>query len=126
MAQTKSKRKAALSSNDNPPELLNITELTQAAKEATEKHKHSQKTRKDYNSARDRAVKWLHEACASATVDDVLGTSPEFVTAFDGSPNGCSGKALGLYIVQKCWIEGKGQSTGEVAHAAMKKYWEEL
>ena len=107
-------------------EQINLDALVEAQKDATQTHKHSTKTRYDYRHARERAIKWLHEACLNAPDNDIMKTNPDFALSFEGEPKECSGKALALYITFKCFHEGFGKSTGEVAYAAMKKYWEEL
>lgn len=100
--------------------------LQDVQKQAIETHKHSTKTRDDYNSARKRAIKWLHDACKSGSEESIVRSHPDFAQSFEGEPKECSGVALGLYITLKCFHEGCGRSTAEVIHAAMKKYWEEL
>jgi hypothetical protein len=129
MARARTKKTQARVPSDQPASSgahLSLDALIKVSKKATEQHKHSEKTRKDYSSARQRAIKWLSEACSSASDGDILKNRPEYALAFEGEPNGCSGKALELYITQKCFVENRGRSTGEVAYSAMKKYWEEL
>jgi hypothetical protein len=105
---------------------IDLDALMTVQKEATQTHKHSVKTRQDYHAAHERAIKWLREACLNASDGDDLKSHPDFALSFEGEPKECSGKALALYITFKCFHEGLGKSTGEVAYSALKKYWEEL
>ena len=124
-ASTNSKKKPKLET-PKPSCEINLDALLDAQTKATQLHKHSTKTRRDYHNAHERAIKWLHKACLDAPDDHIMKSNPDFPLSFEGEPKQCSGKALALYITFKCFHEGLGRSTGEVAYSAMKKYWEEL
>ena len=78
-----------------------------------------------YDSYVKRMREWA-TATGVDTEDDTVNIDPEFVLAFTGAPKKCSPEALTLYLTYKCLTETRRKSTAEGAHAAMKKYWEEL
>jgi len=113
---------------------------TLAALEARTKEENllSKNTTKAYHGYVTAGRQWLGELCSISSTElpsgcppsDESGNAPDthlppdFVSAFNPTPNVHSPEALALYITFKCVDGNRGKSTAEGIHAAFKNMWE--
>ncbi|GBE83276.1 hypothetical protein SCP_0503240 [Sparassis crispa] len=151
MGRTKASKAVIAGTKATPPKqrrskkastaVVRSLDTLQETKEAGKRQfKHAQSTRRNYDGTVTRMRKWAaeygpsegqdvdisHVQAVRDSAEGAVGVDPEFRLAFTGHLKKCSGDALALYITFKCLHEGLGTSTATRAHAAIKKYWEEL
>lgn len=124
--KTKKRRNGRKPTTSTDYDSIKLSSLAQAEKQAVQTFKHSKNTRTSYQSAIKCARVWLQHVCQASPEEEIIQKNPDFVAAFEGSPKACSGKALAMYITFKCFHQRLSKSTGEMIHAALKKYWDEL
>ena len=116
----------------------NILTLIAQKAEFKKKHGSSIKTQQAYDNKITQAKVWLEAQCeAEETFQLPMGCPEnidlptdwllkEFRTALDKTPNRLSATVLALFIIVKCFMNGCGIGVAEQAHAAFKKYWDEV
>ena len=123
----------------SPKSLKVIEKLKEAGKEA---HLKARNTKKCYLGHVKRGREWLaqHFSSVSSSASDSEEhhhpptpedldeedpyADPMFPHAFDRAPNGCSDRALALFLTYKGFHQGLSKGTVEGVRAAFKDLWD--
>lgn len=116
-----------------------LGELQHLARVQTKQYALAQSTRKSYDGYLKRGRKFIGEVVNHSRKEEASGEGPgglnvdgnpvdydKFNKALDGPPNEYSAEALTMFLADQCFVQGNGKSNADAAHAAFKKYWEEL
>ncbi|KAF8442080.1 hypothetical protein L210DRAFT_3644249 [Boletus edulis BED1] len=118
----------------SPKSLQVIARLKEAGKEA---HLKAKNTKTCYKGHVNRGRQWLAQHFSTTsnkkhppTPDDVgeedMYADPLFPHAFDRVPNGCSDKALALFLTYKGFDQKRSKGTVEGIRAAFKDLWDNV